>query len=402
MKFTLSTEEQYEQCRLHNYGAPELTLVKGLGEKVWDDQGNEYLDFCTGIATTSIGHCHPRHVKAITEQAKQLIHCSNLYKIVPQGNLAEALVSKIGPGKIFFCNSGAESSETLIKLSRLFGLSKCGNEGDTTEVIVVGNAFHGRTFAGMSATPQEKIQKGFKPMLPGIEVATMNDIESVLSKITDKTAAIMLEPIQGEGGVHLASSGFLQQLRKLCDDNNILLLLDEVQCGIGRTGTFFAFEEAGIKPDAIGMAKGLGGGFPIGAVWITEKHSNLFQPGSHGSTFGGNPLASVAALAVIETIEEENLLERVQTLSKPWIESLKTICQGSKILKEVRGRGFLVGLDFDIDPAPISKALQDEGLLLTVRAGGNVIRLIPPLTVSEESLHKSIEIIKSTISKFES
>ena len=398
MQFQSNTEEQYQAYRLKNYGAPTLTLVRGQNENVWDDQGNEYLDFATGIATASLGHCHPRVVKAIQDQASQLIHVSNLYRMQPQGNLCEALVSRAGPGGLFFCNSGAEASETLIKLSRLYGNKKNPSESATHKVIVFNNGFHGRTFGGMSATPQKKIQQGFFPMLNHFPVAKLNDIASVEALVDEDTAAVLIEPIQGEGGIHLASDAFLQDLRKLCTEKNLLLLIDEVQSGTGRTGTFFAHESADINADAIGMAKGLGGGFPIGAVWVSETYADLFTPGSHGSTFGGNPMACAAALAVLDTIETEKLLERVSTLSQPWIEQLKGLAEKYEVLVEVRGRGFLIGLDFSDDPTAIQGDLQSKGLL-TVRAGGNVVRLLPPLTVPEKSLHKSVELIDSVLTE---
>jgi acetylornithine/N-succinyldiaminopimelate aminotransferase len=398
MIFNNTIEEQYTKFRLNNYGSPTITIVKGKGEYVWDDKGKEYLDFSTGIATTGLGHCHPALVKAIQEQAETLIHVSNLYRIVPQGKLAEALVSKAGAGRVFFCNSGAEASEALIKFSRLFGIQRSGTAEPATSVIVSNNGFHGRTFGGMSATPQKKIQDGFFPMLPNFPVGTMNDIQSFSDLVDERTAAILIEPIQGEGGIHVASIEFLKDLRALCDEKNILLLMDEVQSGSGRTGDFFAHEFANIKPDAIGMAKGLGGGFPIGAVWIAEDKADLFKPGSHGSTFGGNPLACAAALAVLETIESESLLERVKELSKPWIKKLNDLKDSHEILVEVRGRGFLIGLDFAEDPSSIQKKLETRGLL-TVRAGGNVLRLLPPLTVNESSLNKSLEILSSVLNE---
>lgn len=308
------------------------------------------------------------------------------------------MVSKAGAGRVFFCNSGAEASEALIKFSRLFGIQRSGTAEPATSVIVSNNGFHGRTFGGMSATPQKKIQDGFFPMLPNFPVGTMNDIQSFSDLVDERTAAILIEPIQGEGGIHVASIEFLKDLRALCDEKNILLLMDEVQSGSGRTGDFFAHEFANIKPDAIGMAKGLGGGFPIGAVWIAEDKADLFKPGSHGSTFGGNPLACAAALAVLETIESESLLERVKELSKPWIKKLNDLKDSHEILVEVRGRGFLIGLDFAEDPSSIQKKLETRGLL-TVRAGGNVLRLLPPLTVNESSLNKSLEILSSVLNE---
>ena len=391
------TETLYHRYWLNNYAAPNLTLIRGEGEKVWDDQGRQYLDFTSGIATTSIGHCHPKLVAAIGRQIEKIIHVSNLFRNEAQARLAEALVEKIAPGRVFFCNSGTEASETLLKLSRLFGTKKRGT--NPFKVIVSSNAFHGRTFGGMSATPQPKIQNSFKPLLPNFPVAKFNDIDSFAALIDRDTAAILIEPIQGEGGIHVATREFLQDLRTLCTDNGILLLMDEVQSGMGRTGAFLAHEIAGITPDAIGLAKGLGGGFPIGAVWISDACADLFTPGSHGSTFGGNPLGCAAALAVLQTIDEENLLSRVRKLSAPWIEQLNDLKKRHELIVEVRGRGFLVGLELKENPGDLRNLLQQVGLL-TVAASGNVLRLLPPLTVSETSLRKSIQTLDTTLTVY--
>ena len=392
-------ETLYDQYWLNNYATPNLTLIKGKGEKVWDDRNRQYLDFASGIATTCIGHCHPNLVAAIAKQAKRIIHVSNLYRIENQARLAQSLVRKIAPGRVFFCNSGAEATETLIKLSRLFGANKGGEDARPFKVIVSSNAFHGRTLGGLSATPQAKMQKGFKPLLPSFSVAKFNDIDSFAALIDRDTAAILIEPIQGEGGIHVAKRKFLQDLRALCSENGILLLLDEVQSGMGRTGAFLAHEIAGITPDAVGLAKGLGGGFPIGAVWISQAHADLFSPGSHGSTFGGNPLACAAALAVLQTMEEEDILARVRKLSGPWIEQLEALQERHEWIVEVRGRGFLIGLELTEDPSALRNLLQRAGLL-TVAAGGNVLRLLPPLTVSEASLRQSIQILDATLTTY--
>jgi len=395
------TESLYDQFILGNYGKAKLTIVKGEGEYLWDDQGNRYLDFGSGIAVTALGHCHPAQVKAISEQAATLIHCSNLYRNEKQAELAQKLAAKVNaPGKLFFCNSGAEANEGLIKLSRLFGLKKSGEEGKATKIIVAENAFHGRTFGGMSATPQEKIQKGFRPLLPDVAVGKLNDLESFASQIDDSTAAIFLEPIQGEGGINVATPEFLQGIRKLCDEHNILMMLDEVQCGIGRTGNFFSYEAAGITPDAIGMAKGLAGGFPLGAIWISNQYAELFTPGSHGSTFGGTPLACAAALAVVDTIDGDALLSRVKSLSKAWINELKDLQERYPVIKEVRGQGFLIGLDLHASSLEVVAELAAHGLI-TVPSGAHVVRLIPPLTVSKEVLHKSVQILESVLSHLE-
>ena len=269
-----------------NYGPTPFDAKRGEGVYLYDSKGKRYLDFSSGIAVNALGHSHPTWVKAIQEQAASLVHCSNLFGIPSQQRLADRLVARAGSGRVLFCNSGAESNEALIKLARLHGRKRAdGKEGQCYGVICAENAFHGRTFGGMAATPQEKIQGGFRPMLDGFKYAALNDIASFDAAIDASTAAVFIESIQGEGGVFPADSDFLKELRALCTERGVLLMLDEVQCGIGRTGHFFAFEKSGVLPDAIGMAKGLGGGFPIGAIWMSDSCAELYQPGSHGTTF---------------------------------------------------------------------------------------------------------------------
>jgi acetylornithine/N-succinyldiaminopimelate aminotransferase len=393
-----STADLYDAHVLKNYARAALTLVRGRGSLVWDDQGKQFLDFTSGIAVSALGHCHPHWVASVQRQAGELIHTSNLFRNPNQAELARRLVGYAGPGRVFFCNSGAEANEGLIKLARLHGVRKAGGqEGQCYKVICAKGAFHGRTFGGMSATPQEKIQKGFRPLTPGFAFGELNNVASFAELIDGQTAAIFVETIQGEGGIHACTTEFLRGLRELCSRNNLLLLVDEVQCGIGRTGTFFAFEQTGVQPDAIGMAKGLGGGFPIGAMWIRENAADLFHPGSHGTTFGGTPLACAAALAVLDVIEREKLLEKVAFESVPWIASLQRLVTDfpSQVMT-VRGRGFLVGVQLASDPVPYVSALREAGLLVPV-AGGNVIRFLPPLTASAEELAKSVEIFRGVL-----
>lgn len=391
-----STADLYDAHVLKNYARAALTLVRGRGALVWDDQGRQYLDFTSGIAVSALGHCHPHWVAALQRQAGELIHTSNLFRNPNQAELAWRLIGYAGPGRVFFCNSGAEANEGLLKLARLHGMKKAGGEeGKCFHVICAQHAFHGRTFGGMSATPQEKIQKGFRPLVPGFSFGELNRLETFEALITEQTAAIFLETIQGEGGVHACTPEFLRGVRQLCDRHNLLLMLDEVQCGVGRTGAFYAFEHAGIRPDAIGMAKGLGGGFPIGAVWVGEKAADLFQPGSHGSTFGGTPLGCAAGLAVLDVIEKEGLLEKVRLNSVPWIADLKTLAgEFPAQVSGVRGYGYLVGLQLTSDPSPTVAALREAGLLVP-SAGGNVIRLLPPLTATPQELSQSVQILRS-------
>lgn len=396
---TQNTEQLYKDNVLGNYGLPPITFTRGRGVRVWDDEDKEYIDFCSGIAVLTLGHSHPRFVSAIQSQAENLIHVSNLYRNEHQAKLAAKLNELAGGGgKLFFCNSGAEANEALIKLSRLYGQSKAGEEGMVHKVIVAENAFHGRTFGGMSATPQEKIQKGFAPLVPGFDAAPLNDLEAFAAKVDDSTSAIFVETIQGEGGINLASVEFLQGLRKLCDEKEILLLIDEVQCGAGRSGTFFAFEKAGIRPDAIGMAKGLGGGVPIGAVWIDDKHAGLFTPGTHGTTFGGTPLICAAALETIAVVEEEGLLAKVSENGAYFLEKLEELkAIYPDYILDVRGQGYMLGIQIMELPLDRVTKLREAGLVVPP-AGGNVIRFLPPLVATRTDIDAALEIVTQVIS----
>ena len=392
-----STAELYDAHVLKNYARAPLTLVRGRGTQVWDDAGNAYLDFTSGIAVSALGHCHPHWVAAVQRQAGELIHTSNLFRNPNQGELARRLIGYAGPGRVFFCNSGAEANEALLKLARLHGMKKSGEEGKCYKVICAQQAFHGRTFGGMSATLQEKIQKGFRPLVPGFAFGQLNHLQSFAELVDDQTAAIFIETIQGEGGINTCTQEFLIGLRQLCDRHNLLLMLDEVQCGIGRTGYFYAYEVAGVRPDAVGMAKGLGGGFPIGAIWVGERHAELFQPGMHGTTFGGTPLACAAALAVLDVLEREKLLTKVQAQSAAWMESLRQlVLEFPGQVLGVRGMGYLVGVQLASDPAPYLAAMREQGLLAP-SAGGNVVRLLPPLNATSAELVRSVEIFRSVL-----
>jgi acetylornithine aminotransferase/acetylornithine/N-succinyldiaminopimelate aminotransferase len=395
-----SAADLYDAHVLRNYPRAPLTLVRGSGTTVWDDQGRAYLDFSSGIAVGSLGHCHPRWVAAIRQQAGELVHVSNLFRNPNQAELARRLVGYAGPGRVFFCNSGGEADEAMLKLSRLHGVRKAGVEGRCYKVVCAKMAFHGRMFGGMSATPQERIQKGFRPLVPGFAFGELNDLEDFKRLVDDDTAAILLESVQGDGGIHPCTAEFLAGIRRLCDERNLLLMLDEVQCGVGRTGRFFAFEHAGIRPDAIAMAKGLGGGFPIGALWVSERAAGLFTAGSHGSTFGGTPLACAAGLAVLDVIEGENLLAHVARESAVWIRDLKALARDfPKHVSEIRGLGFLVGVQMASDSAPYLDALRERGLL-TAPAGVNVIRLLPPLITPASDLARSVALFRETLESF--
>lgn len=378
-----------------NYARPPFDLVRGEGNRVWDARGNEYLDFTSGIAVNALGHGHPAWVRAVRDQAGRLAHCSNLFGIPEQRELAERLARHTPAGRFFFCNSGAEANEALLKLARLHGARLAGSEGVRHTVVTAENAFHGRTFGGMAATPQEKIQKGFRPMLEGFRHARLNDIEAFDAAVDPDTAAVFIESIQGEGGIFPADPQFLRDLRALCTERQVLLMLDEVQSGIGRSGHFFAYQESGIEPDAIGMAKGLGGGFPIGAVWIADAFADLFTPGSHGTTFGGAPLACAAANAVLQTIEDERLIEHVRELTPTWHANLRgLIADRPDVYIGLRGRGFMVALVTAPPPAEIVERARAAGLLC-VPAGHQAVRLLPALNTRKEDLERAIHILRA-------
>jgi acetylornithine/N-succinyldiaminopimelate aminotransferase len=396
-----NTAELYDAYVMKNFAKAPLTLVRGEGVWAWDDTGKKYLDFAAGIAVNALGHCHPDWVAAIRRQAGEFVHCSNLYRNPNYGELARRIVQQAGPGRVYLCNSGTEANEALIKLARLHGIRKCGEEGKCLRIICAKNAFHGRTYGGMSATPQEKIQKGFKPFVPGFVFGELNNLQSFADLVDENTAAIFVETVQGEGGLTPCTDEFLRGLRQLCDRHNLLLMLDEVQCGIGRTGAFYAFQPSGIRPDAIGMAKGIGNGYPMGAIWAAEKHAELFTPGSHGTTFGGSPLACAASLATLDVIERDGLVEKVRLNGAAWRADLeKLAAEFPKQVVGVTGRGYMLGLKLTGDPAAYLPLLRDGGLLCPV-AGGNVIRLLPPLIATKEHLDLATGIIRAALRKKE-
>ena len=396
-----NTAELYDAYVMKNFAKAPLTLVRGEGVWAWDDTGKKYLDFAAGIAVNALGHCHPDWVAAIRRQAGEFVHCSNLYRNPNYGELARRIVQQAGPGRVYLCNSGTEANEALIKLARLHGIRKCGEEGKCIRIICAKNAFHGRTYGGMSATPQEKIQKGFKPFVPGFVFGELNNLQSFADLVDENTAAIFVETVQGEGGLTPCTDEFLRGLRQLCDRHNLLLMLDEVQCGIGRTGAFYAFQHSGIRPDAIGMAKGIGNGYPMGAIWAAEKHAELFTPGSHGTTFGGSPLACAASLATLDVIERDGLIEKVRINGAAWRADLeKLTAEFPKQVVAVTGRGYMLGLKLTSDPAAYLPLLREGGLLCPV-AGGNVIRLLPPLIATKEHLDLATGIIRAALRKKE-
>lgn len=378
-----------------NY-APNLVFTRGAGTRLWDADGKEYLDFLAGIAVMSLGHAHPAWVAAVREQAGVLTHVSNLHFHPLQAKLAQSLVEKFRPdSKAFFCNSGAEANEALIKIAR-----KWGHDSNRFEIISCRNSFHGRTLATLTATGQEKVQKGFEPLPTGFVYAGFNDLESFRKRITPYTVAIMVEAVQAEGGVIPAKKEFLQGLRALCDEHNLLLLMDEVQVGVGRLGTWFGFQAYDVMPDAFSLAKGLGGGFPIGAMLARAPVCDVLQPGTHGTTYGGNALACAAALAVLETIEHDRLLRHVRHVGQIFGEGLAALAGKYAWVKEARGLGLIQGLVLDQPAKPLELLMIEEGLL-AVATANTVIRFVPPLIISEADVKEALEKLGRACARFD-
>lgn len=390
---TQEIAELHKQYVMPTY-APGLALVRGKGTRVWDAEGNEYLDFLGGIAVNVLGHAHPKLVKAIRQQAARLMHVSNLYYNENQPRLAKALSERSLGGKCFFCNSGAEANEGMFKLARLWGHAQ-----GRYEIIAMTNSFHGRTLATVAATGQTKYQKGFEPMPAGFVHAEYNNLDAVRAAVTDRTVAILVEAVQGEGGVVPAKPEFMAGLRALCDEKNLLLLCDEVQCGVGRTGQWFGFQAYGIQPDAFSVAKGLAGGFPIGALVAGPKLADVFQPGNHASTFGGNPLACAAALAVIEAVEEEKLLEHVAQMSELFMAHLRKIAKKFKFIAEVRGLGLMIGMVLDRPAKPLEVLLREKGLI-AIATHDTVMRFLPPLNITAGQVRKAARIVKAACAEW--
>jgi predicted acetylornithine/succinylornithine family transaminase len=379
--------EESERYLMHTYNRFPIVLRKGRGMKVWSADGKEYLDFVGGVAVNCLGHCHPKIVISIQKQAQRLIHVSNYYHIEPQIKLAKILVEHSFADKVFFCNSGAEANEAAIKLARKFSKEHLGQ--DKYEIIAARDSFHGRTLATLTATGQDKFKAGFDPLLPGFTHVDFNDVKALGAAITNNTCAVMLEPIQGESGVRIPDAGYLREVRKLCDLNGILLILDEVQTGIGRTGKLFAYEHFGITPDIMTIAKGLGGGVPIGAVLATDRVAAAFQPATHGSTFGGNPLVCAAAIATLEVILEHGfILDQCRRMGEYFTERLENLRKEfPHIVNEVRGMGLLIGMEIFRDCAAVVKGCMDRGVLVNC-AAGKVLRFMPPLIVTEKESHE--------------
>ena len=385
----------FDKYVMPTYARYPLVFVRGKGARVWDADGKEYLDLGAGIAVDVLGHASPVISTALAKQSATLVHTSNLYYTEPQGLLAMKLVELVGSdGKCFFCNSGGEANETLYKLARKFG----NEHGGRYEILTFLDSFHGRTLAGISATGQEKVKRGFEPMVDGFRHVPFNDLDAVTKAVGSKTAAILLEAIQGEGGVKPAKPDFLRGLRRLCDERGLLLMFDEVQCGVGRTGEFFGFKAIApdVVPDAVSWAKGLAGGFPIGAVWARAPYANILGPGRHASTFGGTPLACAVSLAVLEAIEREGLIRNARETGAYFVEKLRALAAQRPVIKEVRGFGLMIGVEFTVEVRPIVAKLAEHGLL-GIPAGSRVLRFLPPLNITRAEADEAVKKLDATL-----
>lgn len=373
--------------------SPASVISSAKGVVVKDAEGLRLYDFTAGIGVQSVGHCHPAVVKAVQDQAAELMHCSNLFANEPSVRLAEKLVEISGlDGKVFLCNSGAEANEGAIKLARRWGAAN----GGRYEIVTMRQSFHGRTLATVAATGQAWCQEGYDPLPVGFAYADFNDIESVKAAVNDKTVAIMLEAVQGEGGINPATQEFMTAVRALCDEKNLLMICDEVQSGMGRTGEWFAWQGYGVKPDAFTVAKALGGGMPIGAVVSGAKLADVFTASAHASTFGGNPVCAAAALAVIGVIEEEGLLENAKAMGEKFKASLETFMDKYDKVLDVRGKGLMLGMVTECDAKEVVSALKDQGIL-ALTAGSNVVRFLPPLTVVEGDLEEVVDMMSDAL-----
>ncbi|WP_111643171.1 acetylornithine transaminase [Marinimicrobium alkaliphilum] len=383
---------------MNTYGARAVTIAKGEGSRVWDTEGNSYIDAISGIAVCGLGHCHPAVTRAISEQAATLLHVSNLYNIPQQQRLADALCAISGMDKVFFSNSGAEANEAAIKIARKYGNEK-GVANPT--IVVMNNSFHGRTMATLSATGNTKVQIGFEPLVEGFVRAPFDDIAAVeaLAEAHDNIVAVLVEPVQGEGGVHVPASDYLNRLRALCDRHDWLLMTDEIQTGNGRTGRYFAYQHNDILPDVVTTAKGLGNGMPIGACLARGKAAEVLQPGNHGTTFGGNPLACSAALAVVETLQQDQLIERARDLGAQLLTRFKAALKDESGVTDIRGKGLMLGIQLDRPCAELVSLARDKGVLLNVTAG-NTVRLLPPFVLTEAEADELVNTVSALVRTF--
>ncbi|MBW9144828.1 aspartate aminotransferase family protein [Clostridium sp. CM027] len=385
-----------ENCIMDTYGRYDVTFEKGLGCKIYDTNGREYIDFLSGVAVNCLGHSHPAIINAITEQSSKLIHISNYFWNTPLTLLATKLIDNCDHSKVFFCNSGTEAVETALKISRKYG--KLTGTKDKNVLLYMGNSFHGRTIGALSVTGQEKYQEDFRPLMDGVRKVNFNDTYDLKKNFDEKVCGIIIEPIQGEGGVVSANKEFLEEVRTLCDKYNALLIFDEVQCGVGRLGSLFAYKKFSVIPDVICIAKALGGGFPIGATITNVKASTAFVPGDHGSTFGGNPLGCAVALAVLKELVDGGIIDEIDEKSFYLLDRLLNIKAKYEIIDEIRGMGLLIGIKLKTDAKEFCKLCFDKGLLV-ISAGDNVIRLLPPLNITKAELDDALDILELVISE---
>jgi acetylornithine/N-succinyldiaminopimelate aminotransferase len=383
---------------MHTYKRLPVTFERGEGCWLWDKQGKRYLDALAGIAVCGVGHSHPRLVKAISEQAAQLVHTSNLYEIERQEQLGDRLAAISGMDEVFFCNSGCEANEAAIKVARLYGH---GKGIDTPAIIVLEKAFHGRTIATLSATGSRKVQAGFEPLVPGFVRVPFDDLAAVrkVASNNHNVVAVLVELIQGEGGINICHDDYLQGLREICDANGWLLMLDEVQSGIGRTGKWFAFQHSGVKPDVMTLAKGLASGVPIGACMVSGRATGVFKPGNHGSTFGGNPLACAAALATLSIIEDEKLMANAVAIGEFINSGMRAALASHAGVREIRNKGLMIGIELDIECSELVKLALADGLLINVTAD-HVVRLLPPLIMQRAEAQQVITQLGALITAF--
>ena len=376
------------------YARFPIVLVKGQGVRLWDSDGKEYLDFVSGIAVDALGHCHPRMVEVIRAQAETLIHVSNLYHIEPQIRLGQLLCEHSFADRAFFCNSGAEANEAAIKLARKYAKDHWST--DRFEIIVMRHSFHGRTLATVTATGNEKYWHGFEPMVPGFKHVPYDDLAAVARAIDSHTCAVMVEPVQGEGGVNVPGDDYLPGLRRLCDQAGVLLILDEVQTGMGRTGKLFAYEHWGVEPDIMTLAKALAGGLPMGAMLAREHVAASFVPGTHASTFGGTPFVSAVAHTVVSTIIQEDLPGNAARVGKYFLDRLGSLKEKHRVVSAVRGKGLLLGVEVSVPARSIVAGCMERGLL-TLTAGDNVLRFVPPLIVTEADVDRATGILETVL-----
>lgn len=380
---------------MSTYPRHPVVIVKGDGFKVWDERGKEYLDFFSGISVCNLGHCHPEIIKAIEKQIHYLFHISNLYYTAPQIELAGLLVKNSFADKVFFCNSGAEANEAAIKLARLFGKQF---SPPRYKIITMEGSFHGRTLATLTATGQEKVKKGFEPLPEGFLHIPFDDIPALRKAVDKETCAVMLEPIQGEGGVIVPSPQYLKDVKALCKEYGLLLILDEVQTGMGRTGHLFAYEDEGIKPDILTLAKSLANGLPIGAMLATDEVADFFSKGTHASTFGGNPIACAAAKVVMKTLVETDILDYCRQIGYFFKQQLEKLKEKYKVIKEVRGKGLMLAVELDTEAAPIVATCLERGYLINA-VQEKVLRFLPPLIITKEAISDLISTLDEVIAK---